>query len=89
MKIEYIGWFSSILLMITLALQLKKQYAEKTSAGVSKFLFVGQFFAESGFIIYSILIKNWIFAFTSSVLLIENCIGLYLTLEFKKKPAHL
>lgn len=89
MEIEYIGWFSSILLMVTLAFQLRKQFIKKTSAGVSNFLFVGQFFAESGFITYSILIKNWIFAFTSSVLLIENCIGLYFTLKFKKKPAHL
>lgn len=85
MEFEYIGWISSILLIFTIGVQLKKQYVEKTSTGVSNFLFIGQVLAEVGFIIYSVLIENWIFAATNAVLLIENFVGLYLTLKFKKK----
>ncbi|MBC7457971.1 MAG: hypothetical protein H7235_06810 [Bdellovibrionaceae bacterium] len=85
MNFEYIGWISSLLLILTIATQLKKQYTEKTSTGVSNFLFIGQVLAEVGFIIYSVMIENWIFAATNVVLLVENFVGLYLTLKFKKQ----
>lgn len=82
---EIIGWISSLILVLTLAAQIKKQYTEKTSIGISKLLFSGQMLAELGFVIYSIAISSWIFVFTSSLLLLENIIGFYLTLKFKKQ----
>ena len=34
----------------------------ETSAGVSVWLFVGQLAASVGFTIYSVLLRNWVFA---------------------------
>lgn len=81
---EVIGWVSSFILILTLSVQIKKQYREKTSQGVSRYLFLGQVCSEVGFVIYSLMIENWIFMATNIILLIENFIGLYLTLKFKK-----
>jgi uncharacterized protein with PQ loop repeat len=85
---DVLGWGSSGVLILTLAIQLKKQWREKTSKGVSKWLFAGQVLAETGFVAYSILLKNWVFAATNILLLIENFIGLAITLHFKRqKPS--
>ena len=46
-----IGWTSSLILLITIAKQLHKQWQERTSRGVSTWLFVGQLAASAGFTI--------------------------------------
>ena len=91
MSYEWIGWLSSAILIATLAKQLRKQWLARTSEGVSKWLFAGQVAAEIGFLVYSVLVENWIFAVTNGLLLVENFVGLAITLKFKKealaKPA--
>ena len=82
---DLIGWLSSFALLVTLSLQIRKQWREKTSHGVSPWLFSGQVIAEVGFVIYSVMLENWVFAVTNAVLLVENFIGLWVTLHFKKK----
>ena len=84
---ESLGWISSLILSVTLFLQIRKQWKEKTSHGVSHWLFAGQVVAEIGFIIYSVLVENWVFAATNVVLLIENFVGLWVTIHFKKANA--
>ena len=59
--IEVIGWASSIILVVTIAKQVHKQWSDRTSAGVSTWLFLGQLAASIGFTIYSILVRNWVF----------------------------
>lgn len=87
MSYEWIGWMSSGILVATLARQLVKQWKEKTSEGVSIWLFLGQVSAEIGFLIYSVLVENWIFAVTNALLLLENFIGFLITLRFRKDRA--
>ena len=41
------------------------QWRERTSKGVSKWLFIGQITASIGFSIYSILLHNWVFTITN------------------------
>ena len=48
MFVEIIGWFSSLILVVTIAKQVYKQWREGTSEGVSKWLFVGQISASLG-----------------------------------------
>lgn len=84
---EIIGWASSAILCATLSTQIYKQWKEKTSNGVSRYLFVGQVLAQIGFIIYSWILKNWVFLVTNSMLLLVSFVGLWVTLKFKKKDA--
>lgn len=85
--IEVIGWVSSCVLLLTLIRQVKKQWEDKTSEGLSKWLFIGQLVASVGFTVYSYLVSNWIFTVTNGLLTINNIIGIYLYFRFLKKAA--
>ena len=82
--IEIIGWVSSFILLLTLIRQVKKQWEEKNSEGVSKWLFIGQLVASSGFTVYSYLVSNWVFTFTNLLLTINNIIGIYIYFRYRK-----
>ena len=66
---ELIGWISSLILLATLVRQVYTQWRSKTAAGVSRWLFVGQLAASSGFALYSWLLGNWVFLSTNIALL--------------------
>ncbi|RYZ96694.1 MAG: hypothetical protein EOP11_23090 [Proteobacteria bacterium] len=83
--IEWIGWLSSFTLLLTVGVQLRKQWREQTAEGVSKWLFIGQVLAEVGFVVYSVLLENWVFAVTNFVLLVENIIGVFMVLRYRRK----
>ena len=51
--VEVIGWFSSVVLVLTIGKQVYKQWKSGSSEGVSKWLFLGQMTASAGFTIYS------------------------------------
>jgi MtN3 and saliva related transmembrane protein len=81
---EILGWMSSVILIATIGTQLRKQIRDKTSKGVSKWLFAGQVVSEIGFITYSLILKNWVFAATNALLLAENIFGLFITLKYRR-----
>lgn len=85
--IEVIGWVSSCILLLTLVKQVHKQWKDRTSEGVSKWLFLGQLVASVGFTTYSYLVGNWVFTVTNGLLTINNIIGIYLYFRFRKQPA--
>jgi MtN3 and saliva related transmembrane protein len=76
---EIVGWASSIILLITISKQIYKQWQEGSSEGVSKWLFIGQIAASTGFTIYSWLVKNWVFVVTNFLMLLNALIGLSIT----------
>ena len=82
--IEILGWFSSLILLATLVKQVWKQWKDKTSEGISKWLFAGQLIASIGFTIYSIATKSWVFAFTNAALTVNNLIGVTLYFYYRK-----
>lgn len=82
---EIIGWASSLVLLLTLIKQVYKQWKDGETEGVSKWLFVGQLLASSGFTVYSYLVGNWVFTVTNSLLTINNIIGICLYFYFRKK----
>lgn len=82
--IEVIGWISSFVLLLTLIRQVKKQWEEKTSEGLSKWLFIGQLVASVGFTTYSYFVGNWVFTVTNGLLTINNIIGIYLYFRYLK-----
>ena len=81
---DWIGWVSSSILLWTVAVQIRKQLRVGTE-GVSKWLYLGQFGAEIGFIAYSGLVRNWVFLFANAALLVENAIGLALLLRERRR----
>ena len=82
---EAIGWASSGILLITLIKQVYKQWKEGTGEGVSKWLFIGQFGASAGFLIYSILLENWVFTFTNGALTLNSLVGIGLSFYHRKR----
>ena len=82
---EMIGWASSMILLATLIKQVYKQWSEGTSEGVSKWLFVGQLAASTGFTIYSYLVGSWVFMVTNALLTVNNIIGIALYFFFRNR----
>lgn len=72
---EWIGWGSSAVLLATLIRQVWRQWKERSTQGVSRWLFIGQLTASAGFLTYSVLVDNWVFVFTNAALLITALIG--------------
>ena len=82
---EAIGWISSIILVLTIARQIYKQWQEGSSEGVSKWLFVGQMTASAGFTIYSWLVENWVFVVTNTLMLCNALIGYGIVQHHRRK----
>ena len=72
---EVIGWLSSAILLATLLRQVHTQWRERSTQGVSRWLFLGQFTASCGFLIYSVLLSNWVFVVTNAALLLTAVAG--------------
>jgi uncharacterized protein with PQ loop repeat len=58
MATQLIGWAAAAILLATLGRQVYSQWRDRTSEGVSKWLFVGQVSASVGFIVYSWLLAE-------------------------------
>ena len=81
---DFIGWLASAILLATLIRQIVKQagsdkndQSEKDS--VSNWLFIGQATASTLFVIYSVLVNNWVFIVTNSCLLVTALVGQWIT----------
>jgi MtN3 and saliva related transmembrane protein len=72
---DWLGWASSMVLLATLTRQVYSQWRQRTVAGVSSWLFVGQVTASTGFLVYSYLVENWVFVFTNAALLVTATTG--------------
>ena len=83
--VEAVGWVSSLILVLTIAKQVYKQWQEGSSEGVSKWLFVGQMAASLGFTVYSLLVSNWVFVVTNAVMLVNGLLGLLIVLHHRRK----
>jgi MtN3 and saliva related transmembrane protein len=67
--VDLIGWASSAVLLLTIGRQVYTQWRTRSDAGVSRWLFIGQLSASSGFVLYSYLLHNWVFLFSNIALL--------------------
>ena len=75
MPTQLIGWISSAVLLLTLTRQVYTQWRTRTSAGLSRWLFIGQVTASAGFAVYSWLLQNWVFLVSNLALLIVAVLG--------------
>ena len=82
---EVIGWLSSSILVLTIGKQVHKQWREGSSRGVSRWLFLGQLAASSGFVVYSWLVHNWVFVATNALMLVNGLLGLGIVLHHRRR----
>ncbi|MDI1241619.1 MAG: SemiSWEET family transporter [bacterium] len=75
---EIVGWCSSVVLLLTITTQVRKQWKTGSNDGVSKWLFIGQLAASVGFTVYSVLTANTVFIVTNSMLLMSSLTGLWI-----------
>ena len=73
---QAIGWASSAVLVVTVGAQVRRQWTEGSSRGVSPWLFVGQLAASAGFLAYSVRLREPVFVVTNALLLVAAAIGL-------------
>ena len=84
---DLIGWAAAAILLLTLGRQVYTQWRDRTSKGVSRWLFVGQCAASIGFVVYSCLLGNWVFVVTNVLLLATAVLGEIIYLRNRKtKP---
>jgi MtN3 and saliva related transmembrane protein len=72
---DAIGCVSTAILLATIGRQVYSQWKSQATAGVSRWLFVGQISASIGFTIYSCLLHNWIFLFSNAAMLATAMAG--------------
>ncbi|KRA53784.1 hypothetical protein ASD77_03795 [Pseudoxanthomonas sp. Root65] len=72
---DIIGWTASAILLLTLVRQIIKQVKDRQQEGVSTWLFIGQATASALFVVYSVLLDNWVFIVTNSCILLTALVG--------------
>jgi MtN3 and saliva related transmembrane protein len=80
---------SAAVLLATICRQVYTQWKSKATAGLSRWLFVGQISASIGFAAYSYQLHNWIFLFSNSAMLITAIVGEIIYISNRKAPAKL
>lgn len=85
MLVEIIGWTAAIILLVTLGRQVYTEWRDRSTRGLSRWLFVGQLTASSAFIVYSWLKSDWIFVVTNFLILLTAGIGQVIYLRNKRR----
>ena len=83
--VEAVGWLSSAILVVTIGKQVFKQWNDDTSQGVSSWLFVGQLAASIGFLLYSMLVRNWVFVVTNALMVVNGLLGYAITVRHRRR----
>ena len=81
--VDLIGWLSSAVLLATIGRQVFTQWRTRSAAGVSRWLFIGQLAASSGFTLYSYLLHNWVFLVSNLAMLLTAVGGEIIYLKNK------
>jgi uncharacterized protein with PQ loop repeat len=82
---DAVGWASSFILLITIAVQVRRQWQTGSNKGVSKWLFIGQLTASVGFLVFSILTGSLVFAITNGMLTLGNLCGILIFFKNRGK----
>lgn len=86
---EALGWFSSGILVVTIARQVWLQWRTGRSEGISPWLFIGQAIASLGFTIYSALVGNVVFVVTNGLLTLSALTGLAIVMHHRRRAGRL
>ena len=83
---ELLGWTSSVILLATLMRQVYTQWRTRSTAGVSKWLFIGQCSASVGYTVYSFLLHNWVYVSSNIAILLTAIVGEALYVRNRRDP---
>mgnify|MGYP000872351577 CR=1 FL=1 len=81
---EFIGWLASAILLATLIRQIATQVRDRSARGVSRWLFLGQIAASTGFVTYSALVGDWVFIVTNVCILATAVFGQIVTWRHRR-----
>ena len=87
---ELIGWSAAAILLLTIGRQVYTEWRKRSTQGLSRWLFIGQLAASTGFVVYSWLLGSWVFVVTNILMLATAGIGQWIYLCNKRreeKPA--
>ena len=79
-----IGWASSVVLLVTILIQVHRQWHARHTEAVSPWLFVGQLAADLGFVVYSAMLHSTVFIVTNIALAIASLVGLAVLLYARR-----
>lgn len=85
---EMVGWSAAVVLLLTVGRQVYTQWRERSTRGVSRWLFAGQIAASAGFVVYSALLGNRVFVLTNSFMLLTACLGQWIYLRNRHRERH-
>lgn len=85
MLTELIGWAAATILLLTIGRQVFTEWRDQSTRGLSRWLFLGQLTASAGFVVYSWLLKNWVFVVTNSLLLATAALGQWVFMRNKRR----
>jgi MtN3 and saliva related transmembrane protein len=83
--IDVIGWISTGILVLTVGRQAYSQWKEGSTKGLSKWTFIGQLAASTGFVVYSFLLDNIVFVVSNLFLLMIAAVGQALYLKNRRR----
>lgn len=72
---DIVGWSAAAVLLATIGWQVYVQWRSGAVAGVSPWLFTGQLIASAGFLVYSVLLQNWVFVATNGMIAVAALFG--------------
>ena len=75
MNPDWIGWASTVVLIATVGRQAFTQWKSGATEGVSRWLYVGQAITSLGYVVYSVLLGNWVFVVSNLFLLAIAAVG--------------
>ena len=78
MTMQWVGWLAAGILLLTIGRQVWTQWRSRSTAGVSRWLFVGQTASSIGFVAYSVAVRDPVFIVTNALMLLTALLGLWL-----------
>jgi len=81
---DLVGWSAAAVLLLTIGRQVFTEWRDRSTRGLSRWLFVGQLTASIGFVIYSWILGNWVFLATNLLMLVTAGIGQWIYLRNKR-----
>jgi MtN3 and saliva related transmembrane protein len=85
--VDAVGWAASLILFATVSRQVWKQWKEGQGEGVSRWLFLGQMAASTGFLVYSWLLQQWVFVVSNAFLLLAAIVGQVISMRIRRAAA--
>lgn len=75
MNPDWVGWASTAILIATVGRQAFTQWKQRSTGGVSRWLYVGQFATSAGYVAYSLMLGNVVFVVSNLFLLLIAAVG--------------